>query len=191
MIQKWHRRIAMNDDIYRCVNITNVLNKLNIKKTARIGNNIYVICPFCQSDIEKNGDMKINAINNLYICNNCAETGTSIDLYSKIKHISRKEAYKQLLKEVPVLDNLPYVFNNPVKDEDYRNLVYSNFLSLHTLSKAHIEKLKSMNITEEYAIEGGFKSTEINNKEKKKICKTLQEQGLRLDGIPGFCATRS
>ena len=168
----------MQNNVYECINISNVINKLNLEKVHQIGNNIYVKCPFCQNKNEKNGYMKINTINNLYICDNCESTGTT------------KEAFKQLLREEPVLDNIPYIYNNPIKDEYYRDLVYSKFLELQQLTKKHKEKLKRMNFTDSYILENKFKSIENREKKKKEICKKLQEQGLKLDGIsrifPGY-----
>ena len=43
-----------------------------------------------------------------------------------------------------------------------------------------------MNFTDDYIKENQFKSIENNDNKKKEICKKLQEQGFRLDGIPGF-----
>ena len=167
-----------------------LFRSLNLEKVHQIGNNIYVKCPFCQNKNEKNGYMKINTINNLYICDNCESTGTSIELYAKMKYITTKEAFKQLLREEPVLDNIPYIYNNPIKDEYYRDLVYSKFLELQQLTKKHKEKLKRMNFTDSYILENKFKSIENREKKKKEICKKLQEQGLKLDGIsrifPGY-----
>ena len=157
-------------NVYEYINITNVINQLNIKKTSTRGNYIYAICPFCQNSTEKNGYLKINTINNVYVCNKCEASGSSIDLYASLKYISTKEAFKRLLKETPVLDDIPYVYNNPVKNELYRDIVYQNFLEMHELHDSHYKKLKAMNFTDKY----------INNK-KKEICKRLQEQGLKLD----------
>ena len=173
----------MQNNVYECINISNVVNKLKLKKIHQIGNNIYVTCPFCQTQKEKNGYMKIDLTKNLYICNNCERSGTSIELYAKLKYISNAEAFKQLLREEPVLDSISYVYNNPIKDESYRDLVYSNFLELQQLSKKHREKLHSMNFTDDYILQNNFKSIETRETNKKEICGKLQEQGLKLDGI--------
>lgn len=176
----------MQNNMYECINIENVINKLKLKKTHQIGNSIYINCPFCQSKNEKNGYMKADIVKNLYICNNCEETGTSIELYARLKYMSNKEAFKELMREMPILDNRPYIFNNPVKDEQYRDIVYSRFLEKQTLSMNHYKKLKAINFTDDYIKNNGFKSIENHSKRKKEICKELQEEGLRLDGIPGF-----
>lgn len=176
----------MQSNIYECINIENVINKLKLKRIHQIGNNIYVNCPFCQSQNERNGYMKVDTIKNLYICNNCENTGTSIELYARLKYMSNKEAFKELMKETPILDNRTYIFNNPIKGEYYRDMVYSKFLEMQILSKEHYEKLKSMNFTDEYLKANKFKTIENNANKKKEICKRLQEQGLKLDGIPGF-----
>lgn len=175
-----------NNNVYDYINITNVINQLRLKKIKKIGNYIYAICPFCQKQDEKNGYLKINTINNVYICKNCGEKGSSIDLYAKLNCISTKEAFKRLLKEIPVLDNIPYIYNNPIKDECYRDIVYKNFLDMQKLNDFHYKKLKQMNFTDEYIKENQFKSIENNSYKKKEICRKLQEQGIKLDGIPGF-----
>ena len=173
-----------DNNTYECINISNVINKLGLKKTSQIGNNIYLACPFCQDSSEKNGYMKANIINNLFVCNKCETSGTSVDLYANLKYITTKEAYKKLLRETPVLDNIPYIFNNPIKDECYRDLVYNNFLDMQSLTKEHKVKLQNMQFNEEYIIKNKFKSIENNEKKKKEICKKLQENGFKLDGIP-------
>lgn len=175
-----------NSNIYECINITNVINHLNIKKTSIRGNYIYAICPFCQNSKEKNGYLKINTINNIYICKKCEASGSSIDLFAKLKYVSTKEAYKMLLKEEPILDNIPYVFNNPLKDEYYRDMVYRKLLDMQELSSKHYNKLKEMGFNDSYIEKYMFKSIENNINKKKAICKKLQESGLKLDGIPGM-----
>lgn len=87
-------------------------------------------------------------------------SGSSIDLYANLKYISTKEAFKRLLKETPVLDNIPYTYNNPVKDEYYRDIVYRNFLEMQNLNDLHYKKLKEMNFTDDYIKENQFKSIE-------------------------------
>lgn len=175
-----------SNNVFECINITNVVNQLHLKKTCTRGDTIYTICPFCQSSSEKNGNLKINTIKNVYVCKKCEQSGSAIDLYASLKCIPTKDAFKRLLKETPVLDNMPYTYNNPVKDEFYRDIVYRNFLELQELNKIHLKKLKSMNFTDKYIKENLFKSIENNGYKKKEICKKLQKQGLKLDGIPGF-----
>lgn len=85
-----------NNNIYEYINITNVINQLNIKKTSVKGNYIYAICPFCQHSNDKNGYLKINTISNVYICKKCESSGSSIELYANLKYISTKEAFKRL-----------------------------------------------------------------------------------------------
>ena len=181
----------MLNNIYECINIENVINRLKLRKTHQVGNNIYINCPFCQSQNPKSGYMKVDIIKNLYICNNCESIGTSVELYARLKCMSNKAAFKELMRERPILDSRPYIFNNPVKDEQYRNIVYSRFLEKQTLSTNHYKKLKAINFTDDYIKNNDFKSIENNSDKKKEICRELQENGLKLDGIPGFCATCS
>lgn len=158
-----------NNNVYEYINITNVVNQLHLKKTCTKGCNIYAICPFCQSSKEKNGYLKINTIKNVYMCEKCGLSGSSIDLYANLKYISTKEAFKRLLKETPVLDNIPYTYNNPVKDEYYRDIVYRNFLKMQNLNDLHYKKLKGMNFTDDYIKENQFKSIENNNNKQNIV----------------------
>lgn len=176
----------MDKNIFNYINITNVINQLNIKKTSVRGNYIYAICPFCQSSKDKNGCLKVNTISNVYICKKCESSGSSVDLYAKLRYMTTKDAFKALLKETPVLDNMPYTYNNPVKDEYYRDIVYRSFLGMQNLNELHYQKLRKMKFTEDYIKQYLFKSIENNNNKKKEICCKLQEQGLKLDGIPGM-----
>lgn len=176
----------MENNSYDCINITNVINKLDLKITKVKGKNIYVNCPFCQSNNEKNGYMKIDITQNIYICNNCHSMGSSIKLYGDVKHIYTKNAYYKLLKEKPELSYFSYINNNQIKDEYYRDLVYSNFLELLNLENNHKTKLINMNLSEEYVTKNRFRSIENNTYKKKIICKKLQEKGFKLNGLPGF-----
>ena len=176
----------MQKDIYEYISIVNVINQLNLKKTYVKGNYIYAICPFCQREDENNGYLKINTIKNVYICKNCEESGSSIDLYANLNFISTKEAFKRILKETPILDNRMYIYNNPIKNEMYRDIVYRKFLTMQNLNTEHYDKLNAMGFTDRYIGKSQFKSIENNPKNKKEICTKLREKGLKLDGIPGF-----
>lgn len=176
----------MNNKIYECISIENVINKLNLKITNRIGTNIYINCPFCQKNIEKNGYMKINKNNNLYFCNNCESSGTSIELYSKLNHITTKQAFKELAKQNPKLDANIYVLNNDIKDETNRDRVYKAFLNLLPLYEHHKKKLMDFGFDENYIKTHQFKSIENNPINKKQICNELQKRGFELKGISGF-----
>ena len=78
-------------------------------------------------------------------------------MYASEKYISTKEAFKRLLRETPVLDNMPYTYNNPVKDEYYRDIVYRTFLEMQKLSDYHYKKLKEMNFSDNYIKDNQFK----------------------------------
>ena len=175
-----------NYNVFECVNITNIINQLHIKKVNQIGYNIYAICPFCQSQNEKKGYLKINTLKNVYVCKQCESSGSSIDLYANVKYITTKAAYKILLKKKPVLDNIPYTYSNPIKDEYCRDAVYRSFLEKLQINDFHYKKLKDMKFTDEYIKDNLFKSIEVNDNKKKLICMELQKEGFKLDGIPGF-----
>lgn len=130
--------------------------------------------------------MKINNLYNLYICNNCQSSGTSVELYARVNHIPTNTAFKRLLDQFPEIDNLPLINNYPIKDEYYRDLVYSRFLELLELKDKHKEKLMTMGFDNKYIINNKFKSIENRERQKKQICEQLKKEGLKLEGIPGF-----
>lgn len=176
----------MNEkNIYDCTSIINVKNKLDLKEVWSSGSIIYVHCPFCSS---KDGSLKLDINNNSYICKKCEAAGYSVGLYAKLKYISNKSAYKELISEEPNMDcklNRSILINNK-KNEDELDCIYQAFLDMLDLDANHIMKLLTVGFSLEFINEIGFKSIPDNEEEKISICKKLLEYGFDLKGTPGF-----
>lgn len=175
----------MKQDVFDCISIVNVKNKLNLQEIYSKGNIICVKCPFCFS---KKGTMLLNVLNNSYICKNCEERGYSISLYAKCKYISNKVAYKSLIQRKPDLKSniINTIITNIKKNDDELDLVYQDFLKMLKLNSEHTMKLLKFGFDINEIEKIGFKSIPTNEIEKERICQSLISKGLDLKGIPGF-----
>lgn len=175
----------MKQDVFNCISIVNVKNKLNLHEIYSKGNIICVKCPFCFSG---KGTMLLNVSNNSYICKNCEERGYSISLYAKCKYISNKEAYKVLLQSKPDMQNniINTRVTNPKKNDEELDLVYQEFLQMLQLKPEHTMKLLRLGFDIDDIEEIGFRSIPTNENEKERICQSLIDNGLELKGTPGF-----
>ena len=174
-----------NNEMLEKVSIINVKNKLKLKEICRIGDNIYVRCPFCNS---LNSSMKLSISNNSYICKNCGESGYAVGLYAKCNYITTKQAYKQLVNsnlEMKTEYKSP-IITNTKKSEDEIDEIYQYFLKQLNLSKEHIIRLNKLGFSTEYIDKIGFKTIPTNENTKISICRKLISNGFELNGIPGF-----
>lgn len=171
--------------ILKRTSIINVKNKLGLVETFSKKDIIYVKCPFCCSIT---GEMKLNITNNSYICKNCEQRGYSIGLYSKLRQISNKEAYKQLIsQEANISNNLKSTFiTNGKRNSEELDIVYQAFLDKLELDSKHTMKLMKYGFSINEIEKIGFKSIPNNEKVKIRICKELIDEGIELGGIPGF-----
>ena len=166
------------------ISIINVKNKLNLNEICTIGNNIYIKCPFCNSE---KADMKLNTENNTYVCKNCEEAGSSISLFAKCKELTNKQAYIYLLKMKADLDTKNSItISNVKKDIDELDEIYNKFLGMLSLNTRHLKKLIELEFSIDEIKKIGFKTIPTNENEKIIICSKLLECGYTLDGIPGF-----
>lgn len=171
-------------DLFKYISIVNVKNKLNLEEVCSFGDTIYVKCPFCYS---KNGDMKLNVSNNSYICKHCEEKGYAIGLYAKLKYMSNKEAFKELILQEPESDfkYTPIINNNRKSDEELDN-VYRKLLSNLKLEDKHYKELLSYGFTNDDIKSIGFKTIPLNENRKIEICNKIIKDGYELQGTPGF-----
>lgn len=175
----------MKQDVFNCISIINVKNKLNLQEIYSKGNIIYVKCPFCFSN---KGTMLLNVSNNSYICKNCEERGYSISLYAKCKYISNKKAYKILLQSKPDMQSniINTIITNVKKNDEELDFVYQEFLEMLQLNPEHTMKLLKLGFDITDIEEIGFRTIPTNEEEKERICQVLINNGLDLKGIPGF-----
>lgn len=170
-------------EILNRISIINVKNKLHLLETFSSGDIIYVRCPFCNS---LKGSMKLNIVNNSYICKNCEEGGYAIGLYAKYNGITNKEAYKILINDEA---NLEDIFNirtviNDKKSANELDYIYGTFLDMLDLSSYDTMKLLKLGFSIEQIEEIGFKTIPINEQDKINICKRLIDNGFELKGVP-------
>ncbi len=175
----------MNQDVFNCISIVNVKNKLNLQEIYSKGNIICVKCPFCFSDKSR---MILDTSNNSYICKNCEARGYSVGLYAKCKYISNKDAYKALIQSKPNIKSniMNTIITNTKRNEEDLDLVYHEFLQLLQLKPEHTMKLLKLGFDIEEIECIGFKSIPTKEQDKEKICQCLIDKGLDLKGIPGF-----
>lgn len=171
-------------DFSKHISIVNVKNKLNLNEVCSFGNTIYVKCPFCYS---KNGDMKLNVENNSYVCKRCEAKGYAIGLYAKLRYMSNKDAFKELILQEPEIDfeYIP-IINNNRKNKDELDIIYRELLRMLKLEDSHYKKLLSYGFTDADIKNIGFKTVPLNESRKIEICKNLIKNGYELQGIPGF-----
>ena len=171
-------------DFSKHISIVNVKNKLNLNEVCSFGDTIYVNCPFCYS---KNGDMKLNILNNSYVCKKCEAKGYAIGLYAKLKYISNKDAFKELISQEPKIDfQYNPIINNNRKNEDELDIVYRELLRNLKLEDWHYKKLLSYGFTDDDIKNIGFKTIPLNENTKIEICRRLIKNGYQLQGTPGF-----
>ena len=171
------------EDILKRTSIINVKNKLQLKEIYSSKDTIYVKCPFCLSN---SGEMKLNTINNSYICKNCEERGYAISLFAKCNYISNKDAYLQLIKEEPDLSNnlQTSIITNTRKNSEELDIIYRTFLENLTLSSEHTMKLLKYGFDFENIEKIKFRTIPNEKKEKMQICQKMINEGLELDGVP-------
>ena len=172
-------------DILNCISAENIKNKLRLNEIYSTRDTIYVTCPFCNS---KKGSMKLNKFNKSYVCKVCDERGYLIGLYAKLKGITNKDAFKELISSQAELDkgSNSYIVVNNIKAEDELDTIYNSFLKELNLSSEHIMKLLKYGFTIDEINDIGFKSIPNNENQKIKICNRLIEEGFNLSGTPGF-----
>ena len=175
----------MKQDIFNCISILNVKNKLKLQEIYAKGNTICVKCPFCFAG---KGTMILNISNNSYICQNCEERGYSISLYAKCKYISNKKAYKELIQSKTDMQSniINTIITNTKKNDEELDLVYQEFLQKLQLNSEHTMQLLKLGFNTEEIEKLGFKSIPTNDDKKERICQVLIKNGIDLKGIPGF-----
>ena len=172
-------------ELLKRISIINVKNKLNLNEIISKKNIIYVRCPFC-SEVE--GTMKLNTDNNSYVCDNCQESGYSISLYAKCKHISNKSAYQELITQEACINNnlLTTLVTNTRKNDEELDIVYRAFLDKLDLSSDHIMTLLKYGFSMDDIEKIGFKTIPTDDNVKINICRQLESENIDLRGTPGF-----
>ncbi|MCC0648390.1 DUF3854 domain-containing protein [Clostridioides sp. ZZV15-6598] len=180
------------------LNIINVALKCNIDIIKSLDNSrVLSKCPFCD---DTSGHMYLtidnNKFKNFYKCHRCGEKGSSISLYAKLNHMTNKEAYIELISDISreKLDISKRIIekvkknNAPceIKNINYLDSVYIEFLNLLSLDSKHLTNLKDRGLDEQTIKRNLYRTLNIEYTKRISVCKKLIELGFELKGIPGF-----
>ena len=173
--------------------IMDVAGLLQIRIRRPSGRGYYADCPFCG---DKCGKLHLNTEFDGWKCNYCGERGGLLDLYGKLKSMSRSEAYREISD---ALQSGTYDFSQPSRaasveqvkqsspaDAEIVDKTFRALLNMLTLSKEHREQLRNKRgLTDEQIDRFGYKSTPPFYK-GRPLAKRLIDEGCVLEGVPGF-----
>lgn len=182
-------------------NIADVARIHGIQVIKETGGDIYAVCPFCGNKEGKfSYIVKKGKKQNIYNCFVCDNHGGAIDLHINLSdgnyqgEEGRKKAAKEIF-EILQNDNEMIEYHNFVTEthqdteeayktsDEHCSYVYYSMLKELELKDEHKKDLLRRGLTEEDIKRFKFKSTPDN---KYKVCKSLVEKGIYLEGVPGF-----
>lgn len=173
--------------------IMDVAGLLQIRIRRPSGRGYYADCPFCG---DKRGKLHLNTEFDGWKCNYCGERGGLLDLYGKLKCMSRSEAYREISD---ALQSGTYDFSQPsgitsaeqvkqssLADVETVDKTFRALLNMLTLSKEHREQLRSKRgLTDEQIDRFGYRSTPPFYK-GRPLAERLIAKGYTVEGVPGF-----
>ena len=147
-------------------------------------------CPFCGDRGVGKHHLSLNTDTDQYRCNLCGAHGNSVSLYARLKGMSNKEAYLELVEETKVY---PMPQTPPPQTQErqpaalqQRHAAYSDMLDHLTLLDRHGENLLERGLSEERIRENGYKSMPETERGRRLIADLLRSCGHELSGLPGF-----
>ncbi len=132
--------------------------------------------------------MSLNAQTNKYHCSRCNASGFSIGLYSKIKGIDTKKAYRELLERECFSQDKSNIEISPINllaNIETRDKIYREFLGMLKLEKQHKQYLSSIGLLESTMEDNLYRTIPSNYMKRRLICHSLAKK-YNLCGIPGF-----
>ena len=162
-----------------------VLDSRTLRRTEVEAN-----CPFCGDRGVGKHHLSLNTDTDQYRCNLCGAHGNSVSLYARLKGMSNKEAYLELVEETKVY---PMPQTPPPQTQErqpaalqQRHAAYSDMLDHLTLLDRHGENLLERGLSEERIRENGYKSMPETERGRRLIADLLRSCGHELSGLPGF-----
>ena len=162
-----------------------VLDSRTLRRTE-----VEASCPFCGDHGSGKHHLSLNTDTDQYRCNLCGAHGNSVSLYARIKGLSNKEAYLELVEETKVY---PMPQTPPPQTQErqpaalqQRHAAYSDMLDHLTLLDRHGENLLERGLSEERIRENGYKSMPETERGRRLIADLLRSCGHELSGLPGF-----
>ena len=162
-----------------------VLDSRTLRRTE-----VEASCPFCGDHGVGKHHLSLNTDTDQYRCNLCGAHGNSVSLYARLKGMSNKEAYLELVEETKVY---PMPQTPPPQTQErqpaalqQRHAAYSDMLDHLTLLDRHGENLLERGLSEERIRENGYKSMPETERGRRLIADLLRSCGHELSGLPGF-----
>ena len=147
-------------------------------------------CPFCGDHGKGKYHLSLNVDTDQYRCNLCGASGNSVSLYARLHGLSNKEAFMELARgsKVYPLPQQPSSQNTEPQPKPLalRHQVYTDMLSLLTLSDAHRKNLQERGLSNERIDRNQYRSMPQTPEGRKLLSALLQAMGHDLYGIPGF-----
>lgn len=145
-------------------------------------------CPICGGRTS----FGVSISNQVCHCMKCGFSGNATTLYAKVKGVSTKDAYSDLVKALdagftplPKKPGEPVESDAPIADLRVRNKTYSHMFSLLSLSEQHVEDLKNRGFDEENLKR--YRTLSIKEPENRiSLARKLISEGCELSGVPGF-----
>lgn len=176
-------------EVSKHINILNVAYHLSLEIIDTKGTEVKAICPFCgYNENSKVATLSLNINNNKYCCYRCGIGGFSIGLYSKLRNIDNKQAYRELLdKECFSIDKSNIIINpvNEIANIEMRDEVYREFLDMLELSVQHRRYLQIKGFLNSTINEQMYRTIPKDYIKRRIIASSLKSK-YNLCGIPGF-----
>lgn len=162
-----------------------VLDSRTLRRTE-----VEASCPFCHDHGPGKYHLSLNTDTDQYRCNLCGAHGNSVSLYARLKGISNKEAYLELVRETKVYP-LPQVPTPQMKERqpvslEQRHAAYTDMLEHLTLLDRHGENLLGRGLSEDRIRENGYRSMPETERGRRLLADLLRSHGHDLRGVPGF-----
>ena len=147
-------------------------------------------CPFCGDRGPGKHHLYLNTDKDQYHCVLCGAYGNSLTLYARTHNLSNKEAYLELTAGGNVYP-FPQQPVSPNTEQQPRPLaerheVYTDMLSLLSLSDAHRANLRERGLSDERIERNQYRTMPKTEKSRRLLAALLRRCGHDLDGIPGF-----
>lgn len=178
------------------ITMQDVLDRVRLTILKQRGDELNVLCPWCDESHRKEGHLYINTVKNTFKCHKCGIQGNALQLYALLTGQDTKDAYKELAREISASQRRLYhiCYKQPAQQPrqkyiappEERDRVYREFLKLLVLNEEHKADLLRRGLSETVIKVKNYKTLLVEKERRLLICKILQQKGLSLEGIPGF-----
>ncbi len=173
----------------------NVVDWSGVLVQRRWDNQIQARCPFCE---DRKAHLNVNLTKDVFRCSRCGVGGGPLQFWAELKHESTREAYKDLCQRagqvfqkrsrlqkpktaMPPAETMAQI---PIQNPEKLDAAYRGLLEQLTLSDIHRKKLLDRGLLEPDLDRLLYRSAPMGVTDK--YVNHLLEQGIELDGVPGF-----